>query len=426
MKVKEYPALRESLWAEVLPNGLQVQVLQRPSYGKQFALFAVRYGGMDLRYMGSDACWTDAPAGVAHFLEHKLFETEDGQALRVLAANGAAENAFTAPNMTAYYFECTHGFSENLRTLLSFVSVPYFTEEGVAREKGIIGQEIAMSEDDPDTAVYYQLLRCMYESHPVRVPILGTMESVASITPEILYRCHETFYCPGNMVLCVAGHVDPEEVAAIAKEILPRKVSAPVAADALCREPEGVFCSYMECAMEVSTPVFEIGFKGEAPVPGGCMRHRLVAELACDVLFGPSAPLYSKLYEEGLINGSFDGVYDSVSGCAYLMAGGESRDPVRVRDALLAEADRLVREGIDPALWERLKRAAYGSMVKRLNSLEETYIELADAYFDGDDFFGFPAVFQSIEWSDVSSLLGKWCVPERTALSVVRPLDEEL
>lgn len=425
MESRHYNALRETVYHAVLPNGLHIYVLPKEAYGKQFALFAVRYGGMDLRYMGNDACWVDTPAGVAHFLEHKMFDTPDGSALRILAANGAAENAFTSPSMTAYYFESTHGFEANLRTLLSFVSVPYFTEEGVSKERGIIGQEIGMSEDEPDTEAYYQLLRCVYARHPIRVPVLGCAESISQITAETLYQCHDAFYRPGNMVLCVAGNVDPAVVEKIAREVLPEAESAAVETDIGEPETFDVVCAYAECKMAVSVPLFEVGFKGTPPEKGKILRQRLVAELACDVLFGPSAPLYSRLYEDGLINNSFDGLYDFVPGCAYLTVGGESRDPAKVREELLKEAARLVREGVDTALWERLKRAAYGSMVRRLNSLEDTCIELADAHFDGEAYLNFPELFQSIEWADVKSLLETWCVPERSALSVVWPLDDE-
>lgn len=425
MEWKNYAALGERVCHAVLPNGLHVYVMPRPEYGKQFAFFAARYGGMDLRFLGEDAHWVETPAGVAHYLEHKMFDTEDGAALKILAANGAVENAFTSPSVTAYYFESTHGFEENLRTMLSFVSVPYFTEESVAKEQGIIGQEIRMCEDEPDTEVYYQLLRCMYANHPIRVNVLGTVNSISEITPDTLYRCHRAFYCPANMVLCAAGNVDPQTVIEIAREVLPKEHSSAVAVDYGAQEPTGAVEHYAERAMEVSVPLFEIGFKGTPAPEGESLRQRLVAELLCDVLFGPSAPLYSRLYEEGLINGTFDSLYDAVPGCAYLMAGGESRDPEKVLDAIQREAERLIEDGIDPALWERLKRAAYGSMVKRLNSLEDSCIELADAHFDGEDYLKFPELFQSIEWSDVEDMLRRWCTKERVVLSVVRPLADD-
>ena len=179
----DYPALNESVYRHELPNGLQIYVLVRPEYGKQFAFFAARYGGMNLRFRGGDGHWVDTPAGVAHFLEHKMFDTEDGSATQTLAANGAVDNAFTSADMTGYYFEGTRGFEENLKTLLSFVSVPYFTTESVEKEQGIIGQEIRMCDDDPENQVYYQLLETMYGQHPIRVRVVGSLESIADITP---------------------------------------------------------------------------------------------------------------------------------------------------------------------------------------------------------------------------------------------------
>lgn len=418
-----YTALRETIHHCVLPNGLNIYVDTRPEYGKQFAFFATRYGGMDLRFRGEDGEWVDTPQGVAHFLEHKMFDTKDGNALQRMAAQGVDPNAYTTPSMTGYFFDGVQGFEDNLRTLLSFVSQPWFTEESVAKEQGIIGQEIRMCEDDPNHEVYYQLMEAMYASHPVRIRVAGTVESIADITADTLYQCHRAFYRPGNMVLCAAGSVDPKRVAEIAREVLEQEPSGAAITDHGRAEPPETVQKYVERAMPVSIPLFEIGFKGGPAPKGQGLRQRLLAELICDVLFSASAPLYSRLYEEGLINGSFDSSYDSLPGCAYLVAGGESRDPKRVLDEVLKEAARLAREGIDPELWERLKRAAYGSMVRRLNSLDDTCFELAQAHFDGEDYLTFPQVFQSIERADGERLIREWCAGDRAALSVIRPLD---
>ena len=416
-----YTALRETIHHCVLPNGLNIYVDTRPEYGKQFAFFATRYGGMDLRFRGEDGEWVDTPQGVAHFLEHKMFDTKDGSALQRMAAQGVDPNAYTTPSMTGYFFDGVQGFEDNLRTLLSFVSQPWFTQESVDKEQGIIGQEIRMCEDDPNHEVYYQLMEAMYASHPVRIRVAGTVESIADITADTLYQCHRAFYRPGNMVLCAAGSVDPKRVAEIAREVLEKEPSGAAITDHGRAEPPETVQKYVERAMPVSIPLFEIGFKGGPAPKGQGLRQRLLAELICDVLFSASAPLYSRLYEEGLINGSFDSSYDSLPGCAYLVAGGESRDPKRVLDEVLKEAARLAREGIDPALWERLKKAAYGSMVRQLNSLDGTCFELAQAHFDGEDYFSFPQCFQSIERSDAEALLHSWCVEGRAALSVVAP-----
>lgn len=424
MQPMDYATLRERVYAGKLPNGLQVMVLHRPEYSRQFAFFATRYGGMDLRFRGEDGGgWVDTPAGIAHFLEHKMFDTEDGKALEILAANGAVDNAFTASHITGYYFEGTRGFEENLRTLLSFVSVPYFTQESVAKEQGIITQEIRMCEDDPENAAYYQLLESMYAHNPIKTQVVGTVESIAGLTPELLYQCHGAFYRPGNMVLCVAGNVDPDRVAAIAEDVLPKGFSSAVQVDLGQPEPPGAVRAYAQRKMPVAAPLFELGFKGEPAPEGGRLRQELVAQLACDVLLGPSAPLYRRLYEQGLINGSFDCYYSTAPGCAHIMAGGESRDPRQVLDEVLKEARRLVGEGVDGPLWDRLKRAAYGGMVRRLNSLESICIDLAQAYFDGDDYLRFPELFQSIEREDVQRLLECWCTQQRSSLSVITPVD---
>ncbi len=218
---QHYPRIGESLYRETLSNGLEVMVVPRSNFAKNYAVFATRYGGMDMRF-SVDGEWKDTPAGIAHYLEHKMFDTEEGNALQRLAQNGAEPNAFTGNGITAYYFDSTDHFLENLEILLSFVSVPYFTEESVEKERGIISQEIRMIEDNPDWQVYMELMQCLYENAPVRVPVAGTVESIGEITAETLYDCHKAFYAPGNMVLCVVGDVDPEEIVSLAEKILPK------------------------------------------------------------------------------------------------------------------------------------------------------------------------------------------------------------
>ena len=421
MEKLEYTALGQTVWHDVLPNGLNIYVDVRRTYGRQFAFFAARYGGMDLRFQGENGQWLDTPAGVAHFLEHKTFDTEDGNALQRMAANGTDPNAFTSSAMTGYYFDGVQGFEENLRTLLSFVSVPWFTPESVDKEQGIIGQEIRMCEDDPNDEAYYRLLEAMYANHTVRTRVAGTVESISHITADTLYQCHRAFYRPGNMVLCAAGNIDPQRVADIAREALPEERSTATPTDHGQPEPMRVGERLTRRTMPVSMPLFALGVKGEPAERGKGLRQRLVAELVCDVLFSPSAPLYNRLYEQGLLNSSFSSFYASGPGYALLMAEGESRDPKRVREEVLKEAARLALEGIDEELWGRLKKAAYGTMVRHLNSMEDTCIEMAEAHFSGEDYLSFPQVFQSIERTDGEALLRAWCVEERTAVSVIDP-----
>ena len=421
MKQTFYERIGESVYREVLPNGLQVCVVPKPEHAKKYAFFATRYGGMDTRFC-LDGKWLDTPAGIAHYLEHKMFDTKEGNALQELAANGASPNAFTSNAITGYYFESTEKFEENLRILLSFVSIPYFTKESVDKEQGIIGQEIQMIEDDPEWQVFMNLLSALYQNHPIRVSVAGSRESISHITADTLYACHKAFYNPANMVLCVAGDVDPERICALAREILPKEGGAEIQRDYGAAEPETAAEPLRELRMAVSTPIFQLGFKAD-PAPNGeeRLRRQLMGELCMEALLGTSSPLYARLYGEGLVNNSFGYGYEAYPGCAFLAAGGESRDPEAVRNAVLAEAGRIAGDGIEAGLWNRLKKAAYGSRVRGLNSFEQICVQLAQGHFAGVEYLRFPEVFDSIERTDVEDCLRRWVIPERAALAVVRP-----
>lgn len=425
MVSKEYPRIGETIYHAELPNGLHIYVDRRPEFQKSYAFFATNYGGMDMKFR-LDGQWRDTPAGVAHFLEHKMFDTEDGNALQDLAANGASPNAFTSSAITGYFFESTDKFYDNLKILLSFVSIPYFTQESVDKEQGIIGQEIRMVEDDPENQVFYALMECLYDHHPIRVPIAGTQESISHITAGTLYSCHKAFYNPANMVLTVAGDVDPEQVCAIAKEILPQDSLGQMERDYGGEEAPKAAASEKELTMEVSTPIFMLGFKCDPAQKGEeWMRRELAGELACEALLGNSTPLYAKLYSQGLINKNFSYGFELYPGCAMMVAGGESRDPKKVRDAVLAEGERLAREGIDPGLFQRLKKGVYGAKVRGLNSFEFTCISMAQSHFTGVDYFKFPEIFDSIDQACVEDCIRSWVTAERCGLAVVRPGEGE-
>ena len=400
MKQKFYERIGESVYQETLPNGLQIFVVPKPGYTKKYAFFATRYGGMDTRFQ-LDGQWLDTPAGIAHYLEHKMFDTKEGNALQELAKNGAEPNAFTANAMTGYYFDSTDHFEENLEILLSFVSVPYFTEESVAKEQGIIGQEIRMIEDNPDWQIYTRMLQALYSKSPARTSIAGTVESISHITAETLYDCHKAFYTPSNMVLTVVGDVDPIHVVDLARRILPRE-GGPVIPRDYGDEPETVAERETSCAMEVSCPQFLAGFKCRPAQDGEeYMRLALIGDMACDILLGDSSPLYLRLYDEGLINTSFGGSFEMMPGIAYLYAGGDSKDARAVTAAIQKEAERLVREGIDEDFYQRIRKASFGANLRGLNSFENIAVSLSEGYFHDYDPFRFPQVFDSITKSDV-------------------------
>ena len=421
MNRMEYPRMGETVFSARLDNGLTVYVDVKPSFQKSFAFFATDYGGMDMKFQ-MDGQWYDTPAGVAHFLEHKTFDTKDGNALQDLAANGASPNAFTSSAITGYYFESTEKFYENLKILLSFVSQPYYTQESVDKEQGIIGQEIRMIEDDPENQVYYAMLEGLYAHHPIRVSVAGTIESISHITADTLNLCHSAFYNPGNMVLCVAGNVDPERVLDMAREILPKEGKGSIPRDYGPDEPAAAARSRTELKMEVSTPIFQLGWKMD-PAPKGeeQFRQKLIAELACEALLGNSSPLYVRLYRDGLINSSFSYGFDGYPSCAYAMAGGESTDPDAVAAAIADEAARIGREGVDAALFARLKKGLYGAKVRSLNSFENICVGMAQAYFAGYDMLRFPEVFEGISQADVEACIRTCFTPERAALAVVQP-----
>lgn len=283
-----------------------------------------------------------------------------------------------------------------------------------------------MIEDDPDWKVTTNLFAALYRHHPIRVSVAGSVESISHITAETLYACHKAFYDPANMVLCVAGNVDPARICQVAREILPAKAGPIAEKDYGPEEPAEVAQSRIEQHMAVSTPIFQLGYKGD-PMPRGVegLRQRMVADLAIEALLGESTPLYARLYEQGLINRNFSYGCESYPGCAFLMAGGESKDPDAVRETVAREAARLAREGIDPVLWERLKKGMYGARVRGLNSFENLCVGQAQAYFEGCDFLDFAGLFRDITREDAQRLLACWVTPGRTALSVVWPREEE-
>ena len=365
---KQYvPQLDETLYKAVLPNGLTVMVVPRPGFTKKLAYFITDFGSIHTKFTldGRDIA---VPDGIAHFLEHKMFDLPGRDVTAEFAALGARPNAFTSYDVTAYYFSCTENFDPCLKLLLEFVSTPYFTEESVAKEQGIIGQEIGMHEDNPDSRSFEILMEGMYENHPIRVPILGTKETLARITPQDLYDCHKAFYRPGNMILCVIGDVDPEGVCRIANDILPETDDVKVVRQDHWEEAPNPLKSFTRRKMEVAMTMFQLGFKHENLGNGpDAIRQEAIGDLAAEALFGESSPLYMALYEKGLIDGSFGGGFETVDGMSLLIASGDSEDPEAVRDAILEEAKRLVRDGLPEADFLRMKRSAMGRRIRDLD-----------------------------------------------------------
>ena len=425
MEIRNYPELSEKLYWHELPNGLPIAVVPRPGFTRKLAYFVTDFGAIH-RDFTLDGQRYQMPAGIAHYLEHKMFDMPDGDVFPKFAALGATPNAFTSYDLTAYYFSCTDRFRENLQLLLQFVSTPYFTEESVQKEQGIIGQEIGMNEDSPDSRIFENLAVAMYRDHPVQTPILGTRGSIAQITPELLTVCHRAFYRPGNMLLCVIGDVDPNEVVAIAEETLPKEDNANVTR--VNAWPEEMTCPKPEitATMEVAMPTFQMGFKCEPPALGEeAVLAEAIGDLACEALFGESSPLYLRLYEEGLIDSSFGGGFETIDGMAMLTISGDSDHPEQIKAAILEEVQRILREGLDPQDFLRMKRSALGRRIRNLDSFDSTAFRICAYHFSGFDYFGFPRIYRQIETDDILAFLQRVVTEDRCAMSIIYPIKEE-
>ena len=421
MELRVYARLDEKVWWDVLPNGLTVAIVPRQGFSRKMAYFVTGFGSQNRRFT-MDGKDYEAPMGVAHFLEHKLFDMPGRDISAEFAEMGASVNAFTSYDMTAYYFSCTEHFQENLKLLLEFVSQPYFTDESVAKEQGIIGQEIDMNEDSPETRIFENLASAMYENHPVREPILGTRQSIGTITPQVLYDCHRAGYNPRNMLLCVIADELPEIIRDIALAQT-RNMPCPQVdfsqdweETMVCRVPQ------VGCRMEVARPMFQLGFKCESFGTGQqSIYQEFVGDLAAEALFGESSELYLRLYEEGLIDPSFGGGLDTVPGMAMLSVSGDSDDPEQVRDAILAQAKKIAVEGIRQEDFLRMKRSNLGGRIRGLDSFDSVCFRVCAYHFSGFDYFRFPEVYESVKAEDVQEFIGRVVTQERCCLSLIEP-----
>lgn len=408
------------------PSGLPIFVWPKEGYQSAYAVFATRYGSVDTAFtvrMDGEDKTVEVPAGIAHYLEHKLFENEDCDAFERYARTGASANAYTSFNQTAYLFSCTEKVEESLEILLDFVQKPYFTEETVAKEQGIIGQEIRMCEDSPSRRCLFNLLRALYREHPVKIDIAGTVESIAQITPELLYGCYYTFYNLHNMVLVVVGNVTPEQVLQVADRVLQPAEDWHLSRPGVV-EPAGAVTDRVEETMPVAAPLFYLGYKEEIP-PDEAGRYRTAEELAAaevllDIVAGRASPLYTRLMEAGLINPQFGADYFDGPGYGVWMFAGESKDPDAVRAAIEEELARLRQEGIDPDAFEAAKNALYGRLVMACNDVDSCGDFLVSDYFYGREPFSLIDAAASLAVQSVQALLHGGLRRESSALSIVR------
>ena len=403
----------------VLDNGLTVLVREMPGFDGVHAVYSTKFGSIDRAFELDGRRW-DLPAGIAHFLEHKMFENEDGDAFALYAKTGANANAYTGFDRTSYVFTATSREPENLDILLSFVSRPYFTKETIEKEQGIIGQEIKMYDDSPEWRLVFGIYQNLYQNHGIGEDIAGSTQSIAEITPEMLYACTDAFYRPQNMVLAVAGNVTLEMVLdACARAEIPSR-TAPVKR-LVCEEPAGVKTHESEIRMAVAKPLVGLGFK-ETPIAETDIRAALICDILPELVCGGTTPLYRRLYDEGLISPDFSGEALSVAGATCILFGGETPEPEKVRDMLLEEIARLRREGIDRELFRLCKNAMYGDLVRGLENIEESASGMASMFFRGCTVEDEAAALAALRPEDVEEALRTMLLEEHASTVIIRPV----
>ena len=412
--------LNESYYEIDHQSGLKIFVMEKPDYSGAFAMFGTKYGSVDTCFrLRGEENYTSVPEGIAHFLEHKLFESEELDAFERFAKTGASANAFTSFDRTCYLFQCADRFNENLEILLDFVKAPYFTEETVQKEQGIIGQEIRMYQDDPDWQVLFNLLRGLYHNNPVRIDIAGTIDSIARINADLLYSCYKTFYNNSNMVLAVAGNVKKDDVIRIADKVLKKEEPA-VFEQIIPEESEKVLTDYTEETLGVDMPKFAIGFKENHSTLIRSAKEILLTNLALDILVGKVSPLYSELLSEGLINSNFGKEYFTGRGFACVLLSGESTDPLKVKDKILKEIERIKSEGIGKEDFEVSLKRLYGHEVFCFNDTDTLSNNLVDCYFNGYGLFDTLELYKTVTKEDVEELIKNKFDTENYCLSVIK------
>ncbi|QVI35432.1 insulinase family protein [Lacticaseibacillus chiayiensis] len=428
MKTQYFNDVDENLVTTTLPNGLRLQVVPRQAYHKSYAIMTTDYGAIDTRFAPDGKKMVTYPAGIAHFLEHKLFEKEDHDAFDLFGETGASANAFTSATKTSFLFSATTQLTKNLQILLDFVQEPFFSESSVAKEQGIIGSEIQMYQDDPGWRVYAGLLENLFPNHPAHVDVAGTADSIAQITPEMLYTIHRIFYQPSNMTLVIVGNIDAAEIIDFVADNQAKKhfpAPQPIVRGVEADLQTADIIPYRELKMPVSRPKTLVGFKGQVAIPQTTRgwRYQLTIRLLLEVLFGDSSQLYQNWYDQGLIDDSFDFDFTNQRSFSYGLVGGDTDDP----QALSAAIKRVLlhataQSDLTSERVELIKRASLGKYYAGLNGLNGVANQLSALSFGQAQLFEFPEVLNSIGFDDVKQLISQ--IFQSDALTVLTMLPE--
>ncbi len=416
----------ETVLSGVHESGLRVFIVPKKGFSKYYAIYGTEYGSVDTS-VKSGGVSTPLPDGIAHFLEHKLFEEEDGKnAFDKFALTGASSNAFTSFDMTAYLFSCTSDFYENLDILLEFVNNPYFTDENVEKEQGIIGQEIKMYDDDPGWRLFFNALGAMYHNNPVKIDIAGTVESISRITPDLLYKCCETYYNPSNMLLVLVGDIDPDKASEyIDKHV--KKNDIGKIERRLPAEPCTVVTHRVSQKLNVSKPMFLVTFKEKVCGESGetLFRKQIQTQILNEILFGKSGKFYNELYAKGLIDATFEKDTELEKAYGFSSISGETNDPDEVCRLALAHIEEVKKAGLSNGDIARAKRILIGRSLYRFNSVEEIGNGFIRSFMNGFDPLSYSRVASEITAEELSARLAEHFDAELAVLSVIEPQTAE-
>lgn len=403
------------------PTGLTIYVYPKEGYNSAYAIFGTKYGSINTKFSVDGGNRITVPDGIAHYLEHKLFESEEGDAFARYAKTGANANAYTSFEKTCYLFSCTDKFDESLEILLDFVQDPYFTAQTVAKEQGIIGQEIKMYDDSPEWRVMFNMLEGMYKNHPVKIDIAGTVDTIAEITAEKLYEVYNVFYNLNNMVLCVSGNVTVEQVLKTANKMLKKSENHDIK-NYFEEEPYEICEPYVEQSFPVSMPIFNLGFKELADSLLD-VKKLAYTDILLAMIASQTSQLYRELLDNNLINSSFS--YELFEGPGYcsVIFGGESRAPKQAAEIIKQYISKLKKDGLEKSDFEISKKSVYGDAVSALNSVSSISNAIADYHFNGNELFSYIDAIADATFNDISNRLSEILDVNNCTLSVVKQLE---
>ena len=421
MKIIENSLVKERLYIEKLDNGLTVMIIPKRNIQKKYVIFGTNFGSVDNHFIepqtGNEI---KIPDGVAHFLEHKMFEQRTGKnSLDTLSALGVDANAYTTNDHTAYLFECTENFYEAFDELMDYVQNPYYTDENVEKEKGIIGQEIKMYEDHPGWQVYLNAMKCMYKNNPVRDDIAGTVESISGITKEMLYSCYNTFYNPSNMALVICGDFEPEKILEeIKKRLIPREHISEIKRIYPEKEDK-IMQKEKQVKMEVNTPLFMIGFKDNEGITENIVKKHISIEIILNLILGQSSDLYKELYESGDLISEPDLDYEFSKEYSHILISGQSKNPKTIVCKVLEKINNLNSNGINEEDFMRIKKKIYGKYIIEYNSVSEIARMFLADYFKGINSFDYLEEYSQVTKEYVEQILKEFFREENMVVSIV-------